>query len=153
LGTASLGTTGAAQYAATLIAGSYVISWMGDSALCSGTSPPSVACNTAPLQTGVSFRQSGVLDVDVPTTQLQGAVTENGAVLPDAPSGRGTVGFVFGGAHPFYGSSLGTSGPGRHAETLVSGAYVITHQPGMMLCPMTPTSSAPCAEQVLLGCN
>ena len=53
-----------------------------------GAMPPIDGCN------GVALTQTGVLDLDLHSVALSGAITLNGAPLPDATASRGALTFV-----------------------------------------------------------
>jgi hypothetical protein len=80
---AGIGTTGAATYTAKLFAGHYKIFFSGYQS--------SVLPQLQILVADQTFTASGTLDIDLQVVTLGGAVTVNGAQMPDGAQGRGGV--------------------------------------------------------------
>jgi hypothetical protein len=68
-------------YSAVLLAGSYDVSFEGDSYACSnGGAAPTMPCNRGKLKSiTLAKGQSGALDLDVPHVTIHGKITVNGA--------------------------------------------------------------------------
>jgi hypothetical protein len=152
LETEPIGSSGVASYAVTLLAGSYEVLWVGNPELCDGATPPTLPCNRAPVRSEVLLAASGVLDVDVPAVQVRGEVTFGGRPLPTTEEERGAIRFRLLGGQGFDTASLGASGPGAYATTLVRGSYVVTHRPDAG-CTSSGAAPLPCAEQLLSRCE
>ncbi len=141
-----LGTTGAGTYAATLLPGTYDVTFAGNPALCAAPPAPQLPCNTGVVKHAAALTTSGVLDVDVPAVQVSGAVTVNGAPLGTESVSRGSIGFV---AASTLSISLGTTGAGIYAATLVPGTYDVRFAGNPSLCAVPPAPQAPCNSAVI----
>lgn len=142
-----LGAGGA--YDVTLLPGTYNLGWRGPAAACATTELP---CNAAPLQANVMLTADGVLDLDARAVRVRGAVTLNGAALPESTM-RGALRFQ--GPSPAVGGvdlALPSSGAGAYAVTLIAGAYTALHS-GALACDATRPSTVPCGAQALAGCT
>jgi hypothetical protein len=153
--TPTFGTSGAVAYALALWPGSYDVAFAADAALCkAAAAPPAIPCVGGVVASAVMVRGAGVLDVDVPTVSLSGAVNLDGAALPTATADRGSISFarVTGEGGGAAGLSLGTSAAANYAITIVPGHYVVSHVANAALCGGATLPAVPCASQVLLGC-
>jgi hypothetical protein len=143
--TPNLGTSSAGSYAITLLPGSYSVNYVANSNLCSGFAPSAFPCNGGTVQSNVSLQSDGVLDVDIPAVQVTGKVTLKGAALPSATNNRGSLSFTASGAN---GSaitpSLGNSGAGSYAITLLPGSYSVGYVANGSLCQSSLPSAFPC---------
>jgi hypothetical protein len=119
--TDSLGTTGAAQYRMMLVPGTYDVRYFADGGCAAFPMP----CNGGVLKSQQSFQSSGVFDIDIPSIQITGAVTLNGATLPDRAGNRGQI--EWGGTAAA--QTLGTSGAGQYRLTLLPGTYDVSYAP------------------------
>lgn len=150
--TPDFGATGLANYAVTLLSGSYDVSWHGNPSLCDQGAGPGVPCNEAIVEHAVRLSANGVLDVEVPAARVQGEVTINRAVMPDAPAVRGSLGFSASGndkIDPFVTSSFGATGPASYDATLVAGSYDVQWLGNHDLCRAADPSSVPCNDAVI----
>lgn len=90
----ALGSTGAAAYDLYVWPGRYDVRWQAPPTLCSSAGAPPLPCIDGVLREGVELSGDGVLDVDVPTVRVRGAVTLAGAPMPEVSGTRGRVAFV-----------------------------------------------------------
>jgi hypothetical protein len=145
----SLGSAAAASYQGRLVRGSYDVTYNGIPSLCTqqGSAAPAAPCNSGPLKKGVGITASGTLDLDVPIARVSGNVTLNGAALPTETGSRGSLSFV-GAADSGFGAAstatLGTSGAGSYAVTLLPGTYDVVYAANAALCTATAISMVPC---------
>lgn len=150
--TKGFGSDGPASYAVSLVAGTYDVTFVGNSALCLG--PPSlVPCNAAKVATGVDLTASGSLDVDVPAVTVHGDVTVNGAPMASEESSRGALNFAPVGALEGQGvrtRELGTSGRAQYSLRLVKGRYVVMFEGNGSLC-ITGVPEVPCNAGVVVN--
>ena len=77
------------------------------------------------IQRGVSIDAEGILDLDLPTARLSGAVTLSGAEAPAGP--RGTLRFISDDGPVSDLPPLPTSGPAQYVVRLVRGGYDIVY--------------------------
>jgi hypothetical protein len=149
-GTASadLVDVGPASYDVVLLPGSYTIGYSPNGSCSAGALTP---CNGGPLKTAVWLLQPGALDVDVPTVQVSGRVTLNGAVMPSTIGERGALNFtrVTGGGTTT--PSFGSTGPVTYGLVLMPGNYVIQYSPTGGSCGDLQAVT-PCNSEVLAGC-
>jgi len=154
--TAPFTATGPASYTISLFPGSYSVQFVGNSALCGNGTVPQIPCMSGPLLPSTSFMADGVLDIDVPSRTITGAVTLEGAALPSEAESRGSIAFTLldseAGDSALAGD-LGASGPGAYGVAILPGRYVIQHLANVALCAPGSTSQVPCASQVILGCD
>lgn len=83
---------------------------------------------------GVSLKLDGVLDVNLRSLNVSGAVTRNGTTLPDAPAARGSILFVDKRTRTTATYDLGTTGAGRYSLILAPGTYDVLFVPNPSLC-------------------
>jgi hypothetical protein len=119
-----LGATGPAQYQMMLIPGRYDVSYLAESGCAAAPMP----CNGGILKAKQSFLSSGVFDIDIPVVQVTGAVTLNGAPLPDRAGDRGQI--LWDGT----GAALGSSGAGQYRLRLLPGTYDVSYAPSNAGC-------------------
>jgi hypothetical protein len=103
-----------------------------------GTAPPIDGCHGTALQT------SGVLDLHLRSVALSGAITLNGAPLPDQAASRGELQFVGDDGRSTAAVALGTSGAKSYALRLPPARYDVVFQPDASACTATTTSATPC---------
>jgi hypothetical protein len=148
-----LGKTGPAQYAATLLRGSYDVRFSGDGELCGQGVAPSIPCNNGLLRQALSITTDGGLDLDVPAVKISGSVTLQGGAFPDLPAGRGTLRFAgVAGLGATDSGELGMSGPASYAITLLPGSYVVEYGVNATQCQLGDWP-LPCTMEVLVGCG
>jgi hypothetical protein len=68
----------APTYTVVLLPGTYDVTFGGTQQQCAAPLP----CNSGPLKTGVAIAASGPLNLDIPVTNVTGAITLNGQPLP-----------------------------------------------------------------------
>jgi len=137
-------SSGAATFAATVIAGDYELAW-APAAGCEhdGRMGP---CMGGSLGRTLSLSADGALDVDVPLVRLRGRVTLAGAPLP--ADARGDLVFErLDGARAT--ASLSEAIGGEYDAALLPGRYVVAYAPGGACEPGGP----PCALTLLAGCE
>src|SRR5258706_14689921 len=110
----------------TLLPGSYEVRYLAESGCAAAPMP----CNGGLLKSKQSFAASGVFDVDIPAIEVTGAVTLNGAPMPDRAVDRGQIAFSYTGAA----RTLGNLGPGQYRVTLLPGSYDVGYSPGGVGC-------------------
>jgi len=132
------GATGAAQYRLMLIPGDYDVRYLSES----GCAAFPLPCNSGVLKSKQSFHSSGVFDIDIPSIEITGAVTLNGAVLPNRAGDRGQIAWSGTPAA----QTLGTSGAGQYRLTLLPGSYDVTYAPSNAGCD---GSAFPCVGNFL----
>lgn len=150
--TGSLDTSGAATYTLALFPGTYSVAFAGNPGLCAEGAAP-VACNRGVVVSEVALMASGVLDVEVPRVEVSGAVTVNGAAVPDGMSDRGAL--RFDPVDPAMGvgllaGSFAAEGPVTYAVSLIAGTYTVAlaANPGQCAGAAPPT---PCVGGPLLA--
>jgi len=102
-----------------------------------------------------AIETDGVLDLDVRSVTLSGAVTLNQAPLPAAPADRGSIDIARAPAEGADGASisLGTDSPPSYAVTLAAGRHAFLHAANAALCSGSePAPAVPCVSQQLIGC-
>ncbi|HET7503628.1 MAG TPA: hypothetical protein VFK02_21555 [Kofleriaceae bacterium] len=135
------------RYEIALVAGHYAVGFVGPDAGCA----PPVPCNAGTLRRDVALTADGALDLDVPTVQLAGVVTANGAALPVLGGAlRGGVRFV----GPDTGSAgavavLSATGTARYAVALLPGRYDVRFEGSPELCLVDNATSVPCNRATL----
>lgn len=149
----ALGATDFADYAVTLLPGTYDVIYTGASAECLTAPDNLMPCGGGPLATDVALTSSGVLDVDVRAIEVSGAVTYAGAALPNLGDVRGTLRWTRAdadGAGPLL--DLGTAGPGQYAAFVMPGRWIVEHVANPALCEDV-VPGFPCTDRVLVGCD
>jgi len=147
----SFGSSGAVSYGLTLLPGSYDVSLVANDYLCSYSVLPQVPCNSGPLLTGQNLQQSGVLDMDIPSVQVQGAVTLNGADMPAENTSRGQLRFSLVGGGGVLSQDFGSAGAVSYGLTLLPGTYEVGLVANDYLCSYSTLPQVPCVSGVLLG--
>lgn len=135
---------GDARYDVALSPGAYAIGWSGRGRC---TRDDALPCTPGPVREGVMLTADGALDLDLRAVRVRGAVTLNGAPMPDGVA-RGAVGF---GASPAAADAiadLAASGDATYGATVLPRAYHMLHQG-----PTTHCASVPCMVQVVRGCE
>jgi hypothetical protein len=145
---------GTGSYELRLLADTYDVRWLANSSICDSNGDlPSLPCIGGILQSGVGLSNSGTLDVDVPSIQVRGSVTQNGESMPEASADRGSLQFKGIDGGKWSSSPFGTSGTPSYNLTLMPGRYTISHTGNADLCaPTSPSPTVSCATQVLKGC-
>jgi hypothetical protein len=151
----SLGSSGPFAYSLSIAPGHYTVSFIANSALCASDTLPAVPCVGGTLLDDVIITSDGVLDVDVPSLEVRGNVTLNGATLPDESQSRGFIAFSL--VDPLGGIGLSDdlrgTGAANYALTVLPGTYVVTHVANEALCGGVNAPAVPCVSQILLGCD
>jgi hypothetical protein len=99
---------------------------------------------TAPVCPGVSLQQDAVLDLDLRAVTVSGAVTLNGAPLPDEAASRGQIVFDDSAGQASLGFDLGATGARSYALRLPPGIYDVSYRGGGGACSTTSASAMPC---------
>lgn len=133
-----------ARYDVMLAPGAYSIDWNGR-AVCSRDD--AVPCTPGTVREGVMLTADGALDLDVRAVRVRGAVTLNGAPMPEGFA-RGAIGFSASPVAAGAAADIPTSGGATYGATVLPRAYHVLHQG-----PMTNCTSVPCMAQVVRGCE
>jgi hypothetical protein len=141
--TQPFGSTGAASYAVTLLPGRYDVVFVANPALCSGTATPDMPCLGGTIQAARDLSTDGVLDVDIPSIAVTGAITVNGAPLTDATSDRGSLLFARAQGGGGNAPGLGATGAGAYRVRLLTGTYDVSYVPPATLCQATGGGTPP----------
>ena len=128
--TLPLGESGG--YAVTVWPGAYDIVY-APADPCAGPPENHLPCGGGHLLTQVDLVMNGVLDVDIPAVDLSGAVTYEGASLPDLASSRGAIRWRRDDDAAFT-VELEQSGPFQYAASIIPGSWVIEHVATPELC-------------------
>ena len=143
----AFGLTGAAQYMGEIFAGTYDIRYQPSVYCKNGGALP---CESLILRTGNAIMSSGALDFDAKAVTVSGAVSKNGAAVPDDAIDRGSL--VFGLA-PQAGSRsmppFGLSGAASYKGEVWAGAYDVTYQPNIYC---KNGGALPCQSTLVVGC-
>jgi hypothetical protein len=149
--TSAFASTGDVTYKLNLIPGTYDVVYSGDPIGCTQTaSLPAIPCNSGAVKQNVALTTSGVLDVDVPMVKVAGAVTLNGAPMPDATVSRGSLSFAAPGGSAISTASFGSTGSPTYAVALIPGSYGVSLAANANLCGPTLTPQVPCLGGVLM---
>jgi hypothetical protein len=142
--TFDLGSTGVGAYALRLPPATYDVTYRPDPTQCAPGAPASpLPCSGGPLARGVKLTSDGVLDLDIPTVGVSGAVTLGGASFPTGVADRGTLTFV-GPAGTIAGAfGLGSSGPAAYQGRLIPGSYDVFFN-GAPVCAQAVAPAEPC---------
>lgn len=147
--THALAATGAENYSVVLPAGTVSVHYVPDAALCAAHPEGPMPCSGGAVLAGVTLADSGVLDLDIPAVVVSGAVTQDGAVLPDAAGPRGHLEFASTAAEVAATASLDASGPGAYAIALFPGTYDVVFAGDPALCT-DGAAPVPCNRGVAL---
>jgi hypothetical protein len=142
--TVDLGSAGPSTYALTLPPGRYDVAFVGNAALCGGTTTPQVPCGGGTLRSALDLRSDGVLDIDIPVARVSGKVTLKGAPFPDEASERGLLQFKGQGGALAVSKAFGASGAVSYSLTLLPGKYDVAFAGNPMLCQGMQPSHVPC---------
>ncbi len=145
----SLRSSGAVTYALTLLAGSYDIRFLGNAALCDGTTAPGMPCNGGSLRK-IALTSSGTLDLDIPMVKVSGSVTVDGSPVPSAAAERGRISFALEQGVPLS-LAMRSSGAVRYAVSLLPGQYLVRLDANVQLCDGTTAPPVPCVSGDLLA--
>jgi len=145
-------STGDVTYRLILFPGMYDVLYNGDQAGCTQTSPaPLFPCNSGLVKQAVTLTTSGVLDVDIPMVKVTGAVTLNGATMPDATTSRGSLTFGATGNAAVPTTSFGATGAVTYAVALIPGSYAVSLVATPSLCGPTLMPEVPCLGGTLMS--
>jgi hypothetical protein len=143
--TASFGTSGAANYALSLIPGKYDVVFVASPTLCGVTPTPKVPCIGGKVLTGSQISTDGVLDVDLKAVTVSGAVTVGGAAMPDATKDRGKLAFSNSAGGTGSTAVFGTAGAALYTLRVLTSSYDVTYVANPQLCASADkTSPLPC---------
>ena len=131
-------------YATTLIPGKYTIGLIGNPNLCWGNNPSSVPCNSGILKSEQQLTANGVLNINIPTVQVQERVTINNNQIPDSTSNRGSLLFTMLNGGGVETKDFGNSGDFTYTMTLIKGNYDISLAAINNLCWVDSPSDIPC---------
>jgi hypothetical protein len=128
----TLPPSGEARYLVKLFAGTYRVgftrSWGCED-------PAALPCGDFELHAALTLASDGVLDLNLelpgvgPTVTVSGAVTLNGAPLPDDPSGRSRGQLAFEGDGATVTAPLGAAGPATYQVQLAPGSWDVVVLP------------------------
>ena len=149
--TAAFASTGAVTYRVKVMPGTYDVAYNGDATGCLQDTAPAIPCNSGQLRQQVSLGVDGVLDLDVPAVKVSGAVTLAGAALPTETAARGALTFTAATGGSVATRSLGTTGAGFYAATLLPGRYAIALAANASLCGPSLTPVMPCLGGTLMA--
>jgi hypothetical protein len=135
-------------YSLRLLAGTYTISYAGQSTSCAGPFP----CNSGVVKDGVSLTANGNVDVDIPAISVTGSVTLGKAPMPTMTLPRGDIGFALNGGTMGRSDSLGSTGAAGYAVTVLAGRYILVYDGNSQLCSPAMPGSPPCTNEILAGC-
>jgi hypothetical protein len=146
-----LGSTGAFTYSLRLPPATYAVTYLPDSTQCApgATSVPAMPCSGGVLMSAAKLAADGVLDVDIPTASVSGAVTLAGAAFPTGSgttNPRGTIAFSGAAGTVAAIFSLGTTAAASYQGKLVRGSYDVAYNGTPSLCTQQggATPAAPC---------
>jgi hypothetical protein len=139
----AFGRAGAVLYDVSLLPGDYTVVFEGNADLCAATPLPPVPCNSGPLRE-VRLAADGVLDIDIPAVHVSGAVTLEGARLPDQTGERGRLSFSLHRGGLIHTPSFGRAGAVTYDLVLLSGNYDIAWVPVAGACLAATPGPLPC---------
>ncbi len=142
--TDSLGTSGPARYEARVWPGAYGLALIANAQLCQGDEAPTMPCLGGPLLDRVSLDRDGVVDLDVHPVTVRGAITLDGAALPNAEIDRGSIELVRGDERVTV-AYLGTSGRGQYVVRATPGRYAFHYRVASSEC-LARLSPMPCVS-------
>ena len=148
---ATLGSTGAAAYSATVVPGTYDIYFVGNASLCSRETAPRMPCNSGVVLSGVSLSSNGVLDIDLSSVSVTGMLTLRGSELPAEEDSRGSLTFTRDDGGSVTTRSMGSTGPAAYAVALLPGRYDIHFAANPALCGRETLPTVPCVGGLLFG--
>lgn len=132
--TYTFGSAGAEDYKMVLPAGNVAVHYIPDAALCAATPEGPLPCTGGVLIPGIDIKESGVLDLDIPSVIVTGKVTQNGAVLPDDAGDRGHIEFSGAAGGTLATEGFGPDGPADYAAALFPGIYNVHFVGNAALC-------------------
>lgn len=147
--TYALAATGAENYSVVLPAGTASVHYVPDAALCAAHPEGPMPCSGGTIIAMATLADSGVLDVDIPAVVVGGAVTQDGAALPDAAGDRGRLEFSRTAGEAAASASLGAAGPGSYEVALFPGTYDVAFAGAAGLCA-DGAAPVPCNRGVVL---
>jgi hypothetical protein len=148
--TKAFGSSGAAKYQLTLLAGDYSVLYAANASLCGTGAAPRVPCVSGPLLSSRPLAASGVLDVDVRGVRVSGAVTVNGAAPADASGSRGQLVFSMAGGGSVTTPPFAATGPISYGLTLIPGSYAARFSANAKLCAADALPHVPCVSGTLV---
>lgn len=144
------GSSGSVSYELSLLSGSYDLLWISNPSLCEWD-VPEAPCMDGTLREGVSLTTDGVLDVDVPSVQVEGVVTLNGETMPDALGDRGRLIFRLEDGGAVESGSLDSTGEVVYWLSIFPGTYDIALAANPSLCDGLSAPPVPCVGADLLA--
>jgi len=144
------GSSGALDYELALWPGTYEVMWISNPALCDGDQRPLAPCMDGTVREAASLTTDGVLDVDVRSVQVEGAIKLNGETLPDAAGDRGLLVFTRSAGGTATTSSLGITGAASYYLSLLPGTYGVAYVANPGLCDGLVPPPVPCVGAALL---
>lgn len=139
-----------AEFSFRVLPGTYDIRYKAPLAACLNvSSPPQVPCNDGILAKGIELTSDQILELDVPVAKISGAVTLNGAPLPDSTLQRGPLyllreGETFDSALSLRTMPFGTTGPASYVLSLWPGEYDVWLFDSDNCAGPTPNLAYPC---------
>ncbi len=123
------------RYTAVVLHGAWRIGWSGNPELCQDPE----ADHAFPCHAGVfgeprDIQTSGELAIDVPSVKLTGAVTLDGAQLPDEAQARGQLSFEHAIHAPALTATFDPEGAATYRMVLLPGNYDVSWRPDDGLC-------------------
>lgn len=142
--TQSFGSSGEASYAVTVLPGTYAIALAANTGLCEATELPVASpCVDVVFAAAQALSASGVLDFDLRTVAVRGAITLDGAPLPSGAGGA--VRFARADAEA---ATTVSAADGAYAIRVPAGLYDVSYQAGTC----SPGTRLPCnGGRVLSG--
>ncbi len=126
---ASLGTSGTAQYDVELAPGQYDVLYVPGTDLTQCASAANkLPCISGPIATAVTLSNTGALDLDLPAIVVQGSVTVNGAAVPSSYQQAGGLVFQSATGDTVSTADVGT-GLRNYRLTVLPGLYQVGFSP------------------------
>jgi len=142
----SFGRSGPTTYDLTLLSGTYDVLFNGNERACEARTAPAAPCNDGPLRRSVGLETDGVLDLDVRVVYVQGAVTLEGASMPNQPQPRGGLVFALHDGGSISPRNFGTSGPATYQLAVLEGTYDVSFDGNETACAAATAPSVPCND-------
>jgi hypothetical protein len=138
-----LGKSGPANMAGPIFAGRYDLTLsLEEEGVIAGIEPPA----STRLATDVELSADRSLAFDVETVRVSGAVTLNGAVMPDSDESRGTLEFRTADGSDYYYVEVGATGEASFETVVFAGSYDVFFQS-----PTTAVGALPSAAKALVA--
>jgi len=148
--TYTLEATGAETYSVVVPAGETSVHYVPDEALCAAHPEGPMPCTGGALVEKVALVDSGVLDLDIPAIVASGAISQDGAVLPDAAGDRGHLEFSLAAETVGVTAGLGPTGPASYTVALFPGTYDVAFAGNPELCA-EGAAPVPCNTGVVIS--